>query len=290
MAARAAVVASPSLRAEVLNLRGLTNDLTYDAYTPDVQIVVPLEGAHYLSAGRTEVLVDLNQIGLISADVLTRDRHPSVGDTACLVITPSRCTLDEIWHGTGTTPESLAARGFCTRTAPAITQYAASIASYPARTDLVDPPNAREEMLLGVARRAVCDATRPPVRLGGKSLKLVLCVKELLATSPGSLSLTQIASRVGASPAYLTDLFRRAEGMPVYRYQLRLRLAMALRRLPEVDDITGLALDLGFSSHSHFTAVFKSVFGVTPSTYRESTRPVQRRGVAVGSGPLALAS
>jgi AraC-like DNA-binding protein len=35
------------------------------------------------------------------------------------------------------------------------------------------------------------------------------------------------------------------------------------------EDITGLALDLGFSSHSHFTDVFRREFGSTPSEIRK---------------------
>ena len=38
--------------------------------------------------------------------------------------------------------------------------------------------------------------------------------------------------------------------MPLYRYQMRLRLARALDRLGDYDDLTALGLDLGFSSHS----------------------------------------
>ncbi len=51
--------------------------------------------------------------------------------------------------------------------------------------------------------------------------------------------------------------------MPIYRSRTRLRLAKALGRLPHVDDITQLALDLGFSSHSHFSSTFCSTFGMT---------------------------
>jgi AraC-like DNA-binding protein len=37
-------------------------------------------------------------------------------------------------------------------------------------------------------------------------------------------------------------------------------------------DLTTLALNLGFSSHSHFSAVFRRAFGLTPSQFREATR------------------
>ena len=94
----------------------------------------------------------------------------------------------------------------------------------------------------------------------------------MLATTRELLSLSQVANAVGASPAYLTDLFHKTEGMPIYRYQTRLRLAKAFGRLPHADDITQLALDLGFSSHGHFSSTFRSTFGMTPSAYRETTR------------------
>jgi AraC family transcriptional regulator len=43
-------------------------------------------------------------------------------------------------------------------------------------------------------------------------------------------------------------------------------LRVALERLSEGDcDLTELALNLGFSSHSHFTDAFKREFGRTPS-------------------------
>jgi AraC-like DNA-binding protein len=52
----------------------------------------------------------------------------------------------------------------------------------------------------------------------------------------------------------------------------QLRLARALVELPYSTDITSLALDLGFSSHSHFTLAFRSAFGCTPSEFRRITR------------------
>jgi AraC-like DNA-binding protein len=58
----------------------------------------------------------------------------------------------------------------------------------------------------------------------------------------------------------------------MYRYQLRLRLARALDLLGDYDDVTDLALALGFSSHSHFSAAFKQVYGQTPSAFRKLSR------------------
>ena len=83
-------------------------------------------------------------------------------------------------------------------------------------------------------------------------------------------TLAEIAAEVGGSPVYLTQVFRKVEGIPLYRYQLRLRLARALTLLPQVDDLTALSLDLGFSSHSHFSAAFREAYGRSPSEFRDA--------------------
>ncbi len=55
----------------------------------------------------------------------------------------------------------------------------------------------------------------------------------------------------------------------MYRYQLRLRLARALDLLRDYEDLAALGMDLGFSSHSHFTAAFQKMYGRTPSEFRQ---------------------
>jgi AraC-like DNA-binding protein len=84
-------------------------------------------------------------------------------------------------------------------------------------------------------------------------------------------TLAEIGAEMGSSPVYLTQLFRQVEGVPLYRYHLRLRLARALDLVPHHEDLTALALDLGFSSHAHFTSAFRQTYGRTPSEFRRST-------------------
>lgn len=82
-------------------------------------------------------------------------------------------------------------------------------------------------------------------------------------------SLAEIARRVGVSPFYLCRSFRAATGSTLHAYRTDLRLREALNRLGDHGrDLTGLALDLGFSSHSHFTATFRRAFDATPSSVR----------------------
>ncbi len=84
------------------------------------------------------------------------------------------------------------------------------------------------------------------------------------------LSLGAIAAELHASPFHLGRVFRSETGLTVHRYLTRLRLREALHRLWSSDaDLTTLALDLGFDTHSHFTAAFRREFGVTPRAVRE---------------------
>ena len=56
-----------------------------------------------------------------------------------------------------------------------------------------------------------------------------------------------------------------ASGETISGYLLRLRLAAALHRIAEGErNLARLAVELGFSHHSHFSARFRSVFGCTP--------------------------
>ena len=84
------------------------------------------------------------------------------------------------------------------------------------------------------------------------------------------LSLEQLGRRVGSSRFQLARVFRAHTGFSIAAYRDQLRLRRALRRLgdPEIG-LTELALELGYSSHSHFTARFRREFGLPPSALRD---------------------
>lgn len=97
--------------------------------------------------------------------------------------------------------------------------------------------------------------------------------EELARTFCENRSLAQLAAAVGCSPFYLARVFRRVDGRSIHRYQLQLRLRHALARVAEATDLGRVALDLGFASHSHFTATFRRAFGLAPSRFREVVSP-----------------
>ena len=83
------------------------------------------------------------------------------------------------------------------------------------------------------------------------------------------ITLDEVARAVHASPFHLARIFQQQTGVPVHRYLTQLRLRASLERLAEgASDLTALALELGFSSHSHFTDAFRREFGKSPSEMR----------------------
>lgn len=83
-------------------------------------------------------------------------------------------------------------------------------------------------------------------------------------------SLAAIASALDCSPFHLCRVFQRDAGTTLHAYRTQLRLRHALDRLLAAPvDLTELALETGFSHHSHFTWAFRRAFGVTPSRARQ---------------------
>jgi AraC-like DNA-binding protein len=83
------------------------------------------------------------------------------------------------------------------------------------------------------------------------------------------LSLAHVAEAVGTSVFHLSRVFHARTGFSLHQYRNQLRLRTALEVLAgRTVDLSRLALDLGFSSHSHFTETFRRTFGCTPSSFR----------------------
>jgi AraC family transcriptional regulator len=95
----------------------------------------------------------------------------------------------------------------------------------------------------------------------------------VLAHLDERLTLSALARVAECSPFRLSRAFRRATGSSVHQWLLRLRLHASLERVAEPRrDLTTVALDVGFASHSHFTAAFRRAFGLTPSDLRRRAR------------------
>ena len=80
------------------------------------------------------------------------------------------------------------------------------------------------------------------------------------------LSIDELALLLEVSPFHLCRSFRAATGMTIHRYITIFRMSEAVQRLWSYrSKLTELSLDLGYSSHSHFSSTFRHFFGITPT-------------------------
>jgi len=94
-------------------------------------------------------------------------------------------------------------------------------------------------------------------------------------------SLTQIAAAAGCSPFHAARVFRACTGRTIHGYRHCLRLHAALQRLDDAGaDLTDLALETGFCSHSHLSAAFQRAFGAPPSRWRGRLGAARLRALA----------
>jgi AraC family transcriptional regulator len=124
-----------------------------------------------------------------------------------------------------------------------------------------------------------------------RRVNAVARVKEAVALAPArKWSVAELGRIANLSPFHLCRVFRQIAGTSVYDYVLRERLAHALDAVLDGDDITAIALDAGFASHSHFTARFKSFFNCTPVAFRRLTtaeRAAQSRKIMTARRSLS---
>ena len=100
------------------------------------------------------------------------------------------------------------------------------------------------------------------------------------------LSLSDVAALVGLSPFHLARQFRRRTGTTMHAYREQVRLRVSLHLLADHrHDLARLALELGYSSHSHFATSFRRAFGAAPSAV---TPPRDLRTILKAASPPPL--
>jgi AraC-like DNA-binding protein len=96
---------------------------------------------------------------------------------------------------------------------------------------------------------------------------LVERAKEVIARSyTEELGVQEIARRCESSTFHLCRTFRMYTGQTLHGHRRDVRLRVALGLLGDHRrDLSALAIDLGFSSHSHFSKAFREHFGRPPA-------------------------
>jgi AraC family transcriptional regulator len=85
-----------------------------------------------------------------------------------------------------------------------------------------------------------------------------------------TIRLQDLAEIAGVSSFQLVRRFKESKGQPPHQFLLRRRIERAREMLRQSDKtILEVALSCGFSSQSHFSAVFRTLTGLTPRRFRD---------------------
>jgi AraC-like DNA-binding protein len=251
----------------------------------------PHAGTYMLHAEGRSALIDVNSVAFFNPLGVYRTSHPQgFGDRGVgLVVRPD------------VVADALAAAGFPAESEDATFPFLRGSSSPRAywlhhRTfsratagDPVDPIEI-EECALTLVAETVAGAAPPSRGPRRERPSAVRRRRESIDAARGylalryreSVRLSDVAAAAGLSSFATCRAFRKETGVSMSRFLHRLRLRAALDLMPDHrGDITRLALDLGYSSHSHFTYAFRREFGVPPSAV---WRPASRRRPSVIAG------
>lgn len=101
--------------------------------------------------------------------------------------------------------------------------------------------------------------------------RIQTCLKESFRQS---LTLNEIAGKIGMHANAMCRLFKRETGKTVFHYLARIRIDNACRLLIDTGwPVSRIAWESGYANLSHFNRQFRKMTGETPSEYRRSLHP-----------------
>jgi len=259
---------TPTIAVRDVACRGTCVHKSPEECASSLQLVFTYRGVYVRHLGSDPAVAEANQVVIFNPGEGYRISHPVHGGDASLVIVPDEEQLREL------VPSALQRRGSTLgldahrlRIDPRA-QALVALLRHGLRSGAAELLEA-ESLALTLVRRAFGPRTSHRAGSTAARRRIVDRTKLVLASDLSRRwTLAELGREIGASPVYLTQVFQQVEAVPLYRYQLRLRLARALDRLDQVEDLSALAFEVGFSSHSHFSATFQRVYGRTPSAFR----------------------
>ena len=261
---------SPTITIRDTYCQGTCRHKSTEECTATTQLVFPYRGVYVRHVGQAQAVAEANQVLFFNATEDYRFSHPVEGGDASLTLVISEPLLRELAPRAFLRDSATLAFQQQRRRIDARVQVLVALIGHSLRHNIAEPLEA-ESLALTLVQRALGPRT---THAAGDSVGRQLLVDRAKLVLTSDLArrwtLAEIAAEVRCSPVYLTQVFQQVEGLPLYRYQLRLRLARALDLLAHYDDLTTLGLDLGFSSHSHFSAACREAYGRSPSEFRQS--------------------
>ncbi len=265
-----ALLATPTVSVWDLCCAGTGQHEAPVALVRATHLVFPYRGVYVHHLDNDAAVAEAGQVLFFNAGDDYRISHPVAGGDASLALLIEPTMLRELVPAALLRQgETLAFARQRLRIDPRA-QALVALLRHSLRENIAESLEA-ESLALTLAQRSLGPRTTHAAGASAGRQRLVDRAKLVLA---GDLSrrwsLADIATEVGVSAVYLTQVFQQVEGLPLYRYQLRLRLARALDLLGQYEDLSKLSQDLGFSSHSHFSAAFQQVYGRSPTEFRQS--------------------
>ena len=122
-----------------------------------------------------------------------------------------------------------------------------------------------------VRRSAGMRRVEPPARGGLAAWQQRIVSAYIEEHIAEQVPLATLAHRVRLSPYHFCRAFKRSFGVPPHRYHNARRIDHAKTLLAQpARSVTEIALKVGFSETSSFTAAFRKATGTTPTAYRRS--------------------
>jgi len=247
--------------------RGTCRHRSAEECASQTHLVFPFRGVYLRHVGGDQAVADANHVLFFNRGEGYQVSHPVAGGDTSLVVSLPEELLAELTPAALCNPGDEITFNLQHLRIDARAQALVMLLKHSLRNGSIESLEA-EGLSLTLISRAVGPRTARAPQSTYTHRRLVDRVKLLLASDLSRRwTLADIATEIRGSPVYLTQVFQQVEGMPLYRYHLHLRLARALDLVAEREDLSSLAQDLGFSSHSHFSAAFRQLYGRPPSEF-----------------------
>ena len=223
---------------------------------PHPQVVIPRRGVFRWHIGKMTMLAEPNTVLYFHPGRAHRVTHPVHGGDECTSLHLSLEDLDDAFGDAAVQPRYWVLDRASHR------RVHLAVHALRVHPDALACDEAAMTILESLARTPHTRTVR--------HTRDVESVRERIAADPSErATLLELARGVGLSAFELARRFRAQTGSPIHQYRLRLRLTEAISRLHDgADDISALALELGFADRAHFTIAFRTVFGSTPREIR----------------------
>jgi len=248
---------------------------------PTHSIVFVRRGVFRRTYRHESVVADPNHVLFFNAAEPYRYAHPLPGGDGCTILTVETQRalelVDRYAPADAERPETPFRLGHALSSPRALRlhwELLNRVARGAARLALEDTLAELADEALACAYRSRDQRERRSASAQRRKRELVeaikLMISERLDRPP---SLTELADEFGWSPYHLSRTFHETAGESLRRYVRHLRARVAAERLTNgADNLSGLALDLGYADHSHFTNSFRHEWGLTPSAFRATHR------------------